>query len=83
MKAGELVDCSPAKRNLQSSLVVIRTIVLLLFGDGLLAELLNDFLHRVLYETLEGEDLLRYEAILLKVAVNDLPAVVLIDGVHV
>jgi hypothetical protein len=46
------------------------------------AELLDDFLNAELEKAFIRENLLRDETILLKVAVNHLPGVLLVDGIH-
>ena len=48
--------------------------------NRLLPELINDLLDRVEKEALERANLLGHKTILLKVTVNDLPAIILIDG---
>ena len=83
MQARELVHGSPAKYDFVSGLLVVCTEVDPIFGDRLLSELLDDLLHRVLQESFKRENLLCNQAVLLEVAVNDLPAVILVDGVHI
>ena len=83
MLAWVLVHCDAAKDDLVCCLLVVWPVVLALNHDVVLLELLYDFLHRVLQDSLEGENLLGHETILLEVAINHLPAVVLVDGVHV
>ena len=83
MQARELVYSGPAKNDLICSLFVIGTKVLSVLDDGLLLEFLDNLLNGVLEESLEGGDLLGNEAILLEVAIDNFPTIVLIDSVHV
>ena len=78
-----LVNGGASEDNSVGGLLVISSIILPLLLNRCLAELLDDLLDRVLQEALEGVDLLRDKTILLEVTVNDLPAVVLVDGVEV
>lgn len=82
-QARVLVNSGASEDNPVGGFLVIRSIILPLFLNRCLAELLDDLLDRVLQEALEGVDLLRNKTILLEVTVNNLPAVVLVDGVEV
>ena len=79
----ELVDNSAAKSNFVRRFFVIVAEVLASLVNRLLLELVDDLLDRVEEEALEGEDLLRHQAVLLEVAVDHLPAIVLINRVVV
>jgi hypothetical protein len=46
------------------------------------AELFNNFLDRILEETLVGKDLLGDETVLFEIAINYFPGVLLIDGIR-
>ena len=83
VQTGKLVDGGLPKDHFKGGLLVILAEVLAVLGDGLLPKLSNDLLDRVLEEALEGENLLGHQTILLEVAVDDLPAIVLVDGVAV
>ena len=82
-QARVLVDSGASEDNPVGGLFVIGSIILSLLLNRCLAELLDDLLDGVLQEALEGVDLLRNKTILLEVTIDDLPAVVLVDGVEV
>ena len=83
MLTRQLVYCDTPKNDLVSGLFVVCPIVLALDLDLMLFKLFDDLLHRVLKKPLKREDLLSNQSILFKVAVDDFPAVVLVDWVHV
>ena len=83
MLTRQLVYCDTPKNDLVSGLFVVCSVVLALDLNLMLLELLDDLLHRVLKKPLKREDLLSNQSILFKVAVDDFPAVVLVDWVHV
>ena len=83
VESRELVDCGTAKYDFVSGLFVIASIVLSVLRNCLFFELLDNLLHRVLEESFERRNLLRHQTILLEVAVNNFPAVVLVDSTHV
>ncbi len=79
----ELVNSDIAEVNAINGVFVVLTKKLSLLDNVLGFELFDHFLHTVLQETLKRENLLGDQPILFKVAVNDLPGVVLVDRVHV
>ncbi len=83
MHARELIDCRVAEDYLVRCLLIVGSEVDFFFLDGGHSELLNDLLNGKLKEPLEREDLLRHQAILLEIAVDDFPRIVLVDRVHV
>ena len=83
MLTRQLVDCDTPKYDLVSGLFIVCSVVLAIDFYLMLLKLFYDLLYRVLEESLEWEDLLRYQTVLFKVAVDDFPAVILVDWVHV
>lgn len=83
VQARELVDCGPAKFNFVRRLFIIWTEILPVFLNGLLSELFNDFLDWVLQEALKRENLLSDKTILFEVTINYLPAIILVNWLHV
>ena len=83
MLTRKLVNSSTAKNNFIGGFFVVKSVVLPLNLNFSLFEFLDNFLDRVLEEAFKREDLLGDETILLEVAVNNLPAIILVDGVHV
>jgi len=81
--ARELINCRVAENYLVSRLLIIASKVDFFFLDSGHSKLLNDLLNRKLKEPLEREDLLRHKTILLEVAVDNFPRIVLVDGVHI
>lgn len=51
--------------------------------DFVVVVLLDNLLHALLKESIEGGDLLRDKAMLLEIGADDLPAVIVIDRLHV
>ena len=80
---GQLVDCRVSKDHLICTLIVVFKEILPLALDLGHSELLDDFLDRVLQESLKGEDLLGDEAVLLEVTIDHVPAVFLVDWIHI
>ncbi len=80
--SGELIDGRISENHLVGGFLVIGPKVVLLPFDLRDTELFNDFLDAVLKEAFEGEYLLGDKTVLLEVAVDYLPGVFLVDGVH-
>ena len=78
-----LVYGDAAEDDFVSGLFVVWTVVLALDLDLVFFKLLNDLLNRKLEEAFKREDLLGDKTILFEVAIDDLPAIVLVDRVHV
>lgn len=76
-----LIDSHIAEDDFVDGLFVIVANVLPLLFDVDHPALFDDFLNGVLQEALIGKDLLGHQAVLLEVAVNHLPAVLVVDGV--
>ena len=74
-----LVDLHISEENVVDGLFISGENVLQVLLDRSVLELVDNFLHTVLQETFERLDLLRDQAIHLKVTVDDFPAVLCVD----
>ena len=79
----QLVYCRVSKDHLICTLFVVLKEILLLALDLRHSEFLDDLLNRVLQESLKREDLLGYETVLLEVTIDHVPAIFLVDWIHI
>ena len=79
----DLVNSGITKDDLVGRLLVILAPILAITLDRCHSELFDNLLNGVLQEPLKGEDLLGDQTILFEVTIDDFPAVIVVDRVHV